>query len=284
MNNENMKPEKAQLSSLVIIDDEEDILRTLKSLFRREKYRMYFFSSGPKALDFLEHNNADVIISDMRMPEISGIELLEHSAEINPTSIRIILSGYEEKNIVLNAVQRGLAQHYIMKPWEDDQLRNIVKDSMDLQEELRKKHLRGLMHSFRSLPSPPRLHTKLVKILESDMQSKKEIATEIEKSPALVAKLLRISNSIFYGARKQISSVYEALTFIGTESVLGIVLGLETFDSLNNCSDPMIVRQIEEIRETSIIRAQVAREISIQWSNRISGMKFMSRRFYLISD
>ena len=268
MTNEIIQPEKAQLSCLVIIDDEEDILRALRSLFRREKYRMYFFSSGIHALEFLEHNNADVIISDMRMPEISGIELLERSAAVNPTAICIILSGYEEKQVVLNAVQRGLAQHYIIKPWDDEQLRNSVKEAMELQEQLRKKQLQGVMHTFRNLPSPPKLHAKLVKILESDTQLQKEIATEIEKSPALVAKLLRISNSVFYGARKQISSVYEALTFIGTESVLGIVLGLESFDTLNNEADPQVLRLIEEIREMSIIRAHVAREISIQWSEK----------------
>ena len=263
---DHIQPEKAHLSSLVLIDDEEDVLKSLKSLFRGEKYHMYFFSSGKKALEFLGQNNVDVIISDMRMPEISGTDLLERSAEINPNAVRIILSGYEEKHVVLNAVQRGLAKHYILKPWDDDLLRNIVRDSMELQDQLRKKHLLEVMHSFRSLPSPPKLHAKLVKILESDTQSKKQISEEIEKSPALVAKLLRISNSVFYGARKQISSVYEALTFLGTESVLSIVLGLESFEILNNGTGRQVYKKIEAIRETSIIRAHIAREISVRWS------------------
>jgi HD-like signal output (HDOD) protein len=100
------------------------------------------------------------------------------------------------------------------------------------------------------------------------MQSQKEIAREIEKNPALVAKLLRISNSVFYGTRKQISNVYEAITFIGTEFVLSIVLGLESFDSFNHCNDQSIIEMIEELREASIIRAHLAREISIRWSKK----------------
>lgn len=260
-----MEPGKANLSSLVIVDDEEDILRAMKSLFRKEKYQVYYFTSGIKALDFLQHNNVDVIISDMRMPEISGSELLKQSSVVNPTAIRIILSGYEEKHIVLNAVQQGLAQHYVMKPWEDGQLKEIVKDSMELQEQLRRKHLLEVMHSFKNLPSPPKLHQKLVKILQSDNQSNIEIASEIEKNPALVAKLLRISNSVFYSARKQITSVHEALTFIGSESVLGIVLGLESFENLNNSNSIAVFRKVEEIRETSILRANIARKISEKW-------------------
>jgi len=268
MNQENLKPSKAKLSSIVVIDDEEDILKTLKSLFHREKYCMYFFNSGAQALDFLKYNNVDVIITDMKMPEISGIELLEKSAEINPNAIRIILSGFEEKQIVLKAIQRGLAQHYVLKPWEDDQLKDIVKESMKLQDQLRRKHLQEILYAFKSLPSPPKLHSKLVEILKSDMQSHKEIAKEIEKSPALVAKVLRISNSVFYGTRKQISSVYEAISFIGTEFVLSIVLGLESFDSFNHCRDQLIREQVEEIRETSILRAHLARELSIRWNKK----------------
>ncbi len=268
MNQDKLKPSKAQLSSIVVIGDEEEILKKLRDLFSHEKYCMYFFTSGVQALEFLKYNNVDVIISDMLMPEISGIELLQKSADINPNAIRIILGGSEEIQVVLNAIQNGLAQHYILKPWDDDQLRGIVRESMKFQDRLRKKHLHEVLYSFKNLPSPPKLHSRLVSILESDMQSQKEIAREIEKNPALVAKLLRISNSVFYGTRKQISNVYEAITFIGTEFVLSIVLGLESFDSFNHCNDQSIIEMIEELREASIIRAHLAREISIRWSKK----------------
>ena len=266
MNHENIQPSKAYLYSIVVIDDEEDILKSLKSLFRQDKYKMYFFTSGVHALEFLKYNSVDVIISDMRMPEISGAEILKKSVDINPHAIRIILSGFEEKQVVLNAIQRGVAQHYIMKPWDDMQLREIVKESMKLQKDVRKKHLQEILYSFNNLPSPPKLHSKLVNILEADVQSQKQIAKEIEKSPALVAKLLRISNSVFYGARIQISSVYEAITFIGTEFVLNIVLGLESFESIKGCNIQPVMQMVENIREISILRAHLAREIAVRWS------------------
>ena len=106
------QPHKKIMPSLIIVDDEEAILRSFKSLFRRDGYNMNFFTSGYEALTFLEKNEVDVIISDMRMPEINGTELLSRSIKTNPNAIRIIVSGYEEKSIILDALSEGLAKHY----------------------------------------------------------------------------------------------------------------------------------------------------------------------------
>lgn len=262
-------PEKSEMPNIIFVDDEDSILASLKSLFRRSKYQIKFFSSGMEAINFLNENNADLIITDMRMPEMSGIELLEKSQDTTPNAIKIILSGYEEKSVILNAISNGLAQHYIMKPWDDEQLKSLVENNMNLQEQLRQKKLLELLHSFKQIPDQPKLHDKLKKILTDDQQSQKEIANEIETIPALVAKLLSISNSVFYGTRKPISTVFEALSFIGTESVLNIVLALEAFDTSIKRLTPLAVSLIDELRIKSIKRAQLAREIALRWESNI---------------
>jgi HD-like signal output (HDOD) protein len=273
MANDNLAPGKTRNSVLVVIDDEEQILLSLRSLFRRDGYKMYFFPSGKKALEFLEKNNADVILCDMRMPEMSGAALLEQSTKLCPDAINIIVSGYEEKTIIFDAISKGLARQYIMKPWEDEQLRKVVKEAMDFQHNARKKHLMGILHSFNNLPSPPTLHNKLKAILKNEQPSQKEIAIEIEKSTALIAKLLRLANSIFYGARKSISNVYDAITFIGTEEVLNIVLSLESFDNLITNASEETVSIIEDIQIKSIKRAQLSREIALKWEEKIEPHK-----------
>jgi response regulator RpfG family c-di-GMP phosphodiesterase len=131
MAEENLIPGKTRNPILVVIDDEEQILLSLRSLFRRDGYKMHLFSSGEKGLEFLEKNYADVILCDMRMPEISGAELLEKSAKLCPDAINIIVSGYEEKAIIFDTISKGLARQYIMKPWEDEQLKKIVKEAME---------------------------------------------------------------------------------------------------------------------------------------------------------
>jgi len=134
---------------------------------------------------------------------------------------------------------------------------------MSLQKMLRQKKLQEVLLSFRNLPSPPRLHNKLKEILQREQLSQKEIAAEIENSPVLTANLLRMANSIFFGVRKSISNVFDALSFIGTESVLNIVLSLESFDCLCSSASPDSLKIAEEIRLKSIIRAQIAREIAL---------------------
>lgn len=264
-----VQPHKKIMPNLVIVDDEEPILRSLRSLLRRDGYKMNFFTSANEALQFLEKNEVDVIISDMRMPEMNGAELLSRSLKTNPNSIRIIVSGYEEKSVILDALSDGLAKHYVMKPWEDDQLRILVSDSMKLQEQWRQQKLQKLLNSIRNLPSPPRWHVRLMNILNEEKHPQKEIAAEIEKSPELVTKLLRVSNSVFYGLRKPITTVYEALTFIGTESVLNIVLAIESFDNLKIESTPQMDSTLESIRNISVKRAHVARELAAKWKDKI---------------
>lgn len=273
MANENLAPGKTRNPVLVVIDDEEQILLSLRSLFRRDGYKMHLFSSGIKALEFLEKNDADVILCDMRMPEISGTALLEKSTKLCPDAINIIISGYEEKTIIFDAISKGLARQYIMKPWDDEQLRKVVKEAMEFQHNAHKKHLMRILHSFNNLPSPPALHNKLKNILKNEQQSQKEIAIEIENSTALVAKLLRLANSVFYGTRKSISNVYDAITFIGTEEVLNIVLSLESFDNLITNAAGETVKTIEDIQIKSIKRAQLSREIAFKWKEKVEPHK-----------
>jgi len=267
---EQIQPGKSQFSRIVVVDDEESILKSIQSLFRKEKYKIYFFTSGQLALEFLEHHEVNLILTDMRMPGISGIELLKRSTLLCPNTIRIIISGYEEKSVIFDAITNGLAQHYIIKPWEDDQLKQIVRESMEFQIQLHQKHLEKILYSFKNLPSLPKVHSRLKEILQENESSQKDIANEIEKSPALVGKLLSISNSIFYGVRKQIVTVSDALTFIGTESVLSIVIGLESFNILSENIEQVVMQYIEEIRIKSVMRAQIARQIALFWNTPVN--------------
>ena len=230
---------------------------------------MHFFSSPVLAIEFLRQNETDVLITDMKMPEMGGTELLEFSAEICPNAIRLIISGYEQKAVILSAISRGLARNYIMKPWDDEQLKLLVRESMELQQTLRHKHLQNILLSFKNLPSPPQIHKKLKTILQKTPPPVKELTSEIEKSPALVAKLLRMSNSVCYSSYKNIKNVSDAISFVGTEEVLNIVLSLESFDNVCAKALTEVIHKTDDLREKSILRAQIAREISLRWNVKV---------------
>lgn len=119
--------EETELPTLLLVDDEPYILNSLKRLLRRENYRVLTATSGPEALEILALNPVRVVISDQRMPEMSGIELLSKVKSLYPDTVRIILSGYSELATVTDAINRGAVWKYLTKPWDDETLKEEVR-------------------------------------------------------------------------------------------------------------------------------------------------------------
>lgn len=116
--------------NLLIVDDEKDILRALNLTFE-EDYEVFIAQSGAKALEILGKEDIALIIADQRMPEMTGVELLEKSITINPNIIRIILTGYTETAALIQAINKGQIYQYVTKPWDREELRIIVKRALE---------------------------------------------------------------------------------------------------------------------------------------------------------
>ena len=119
--------------NLLIVDDEKDILRTHNLTFE-EDYEVFTAQSGAKALEILGKQNIALIIADQRMPEMTGVELLEKSIAINPNMIRIILTGYTETAALIQAINKGQIYQYVTKPWDRQELRIIIKRALESYE------------------------------------------------------------------------------------------------------------------------------------------------------
>ena len=115
----------------LFVDDEQNVLRALKRLFIAEDYEVYTASSGADGLAILRETEIPVIVSDQRMPLMSGAEFLEKLQELSPDSIRIILTGYADIEAAIGAINKGGAYRYVSKPWNDTDLILIVKDAFD---------------------------------------------------------------------------------------------------------------------------------------------------------
>ncbi len=115
---------------ILFVDDERNVLQSLKRLFMDEEYTVIVANSGEEALDVLEKNmNIGLIVSDQRMPGLTGVDFLEKAREILPDALRILLTGYADINAVADAINRGGAYRYITKPWNDDDLLQIIKEA-----------------------------------------------------------------------------------------------------------------------------------------------------------
>lgn len=113
--------------TLLLVDDEENILSALTRLLRRDGYRILTAPGGSAALEALAQNDVGVIISDQRMPEMSGTEFLSKVKELYPDTVRIMLSGYTDLNSVTDAINRGAIYKFLTKPWDDDLLRENIQ-------------------------------------------------------------------------------------------------------------------------------------------------------------
>jgi FixJ family two-component response regulator len=120
--------------TLLLVDDEENITSALVRLLRRDGYRILRANSGAEGLALLEQNEVGVIISDQRMPGMTGVEFLSKVKERYPDTVRVVLSGYTELNSVTDAINRGAVYKFFTKPWDDDLLRANVEEAFQRYE------------------------------------------------------------------------------------------------------------------------------------------------------
>ncbi|TQJ94692.1 EAL domain-containing protein [Achromobacter sp. SLBN-14] len=111
---------------LMLLDDEENILRALVRVLRRDGYRILTAQSPQEAFRLLASNKVDVIVSDQRMPEMTGTEFFHQVKDMYPETVRIILSGYTDLASVTSAINKGAIYRYFTKPWDDEELRDSI--------------------------------------------------------------------------------------------------------------------------------------------------------------
>jgi CheY-like chemotaxis protein len=112
--------------TLLLVDDEPNILNAIKRLLRREGYRILCAESAAQGLDLLATHRVHVVISDQRMPVMTGTEFLSRVKDLYPDTVRLVLSGYSELESLTDAINKGAIYRYISKPWEDDKFKQDV--------------------------------------------------------------------------------------------------------------------------------------------------------------
>ncbi|MBQ0958638.1 EAL domain-containing protein [Ideonella sp. 4Y11] len=120
--------------TLLLVDDEENILSSLRRLFRRDGYKLLTATSGEQALALLATTEVDVIVSDQRMPGMAGVDFLRRAKELWPDTIRMTLSGFTDLQTIIDAVNEGAVFKFLTKPWDDDRLREHVAQAFRQKE------------------------------------------------------------------------------------------------------------------------------------------------------
>lgn len=117
--------------SILYVDDEQNNLVSFKATFRL-KYNVFTAISGDDAIKILKENDVQIIITDQRMPNMTGVEFLQNIIEEHPEPIRILLTGYADLNAVIDSVNKGKIFHYLTKPWNEEELDMTIKRAYEV--------------------------------------------------------------------------------------------------------------------------------------------------------
>jgi HD-like signal output (HDOD) protein len=214
---------------ILFVDDEPNVLEGLRNRLHRQrkKWDMHFASSGADALALLATQPMDVIVTDMRMPGMDGAALLAAVKQAYPGMVRIVLSGHAELATALRAVP--VAHQFLTKPCEAGVIEATVERACNLQAIITDPVVERVVGGVDHLPPAPRIYAQLVAALAKEDVTAADVGALVRQDIALGAKLLQIANSSFFRLSRKISSIEEAVTYLGFDTIKHLVLATEAF-------------------------------------------------------
>jgi len=247
---------------ILFVDDQPNILAGLRRMLHKmqDEWEMEFCESGKEALATMEKQPFDLVVSDMMMPEMNGAQLLKKVRELYPGTVRFILSGHSDRELILQSV--GYAHQYIAKPCDADKLKHYLNSSSGLRQILSNPELHARIARVKTLPSPPDIYNQIVLELQSETASIDSIAKLISKDVSISAKLLQIVNSAFFGLPQHVESVAKAVNYLGLNTVQGLVLSAGVHDQLKDAAIPEAL--LESIFNHSMAVGGHAKKIAVE--------------------
>lgn len=217
---------------VLFVDDEICVLKGLERMLHalRHQWTMRFAISAPAALAMLEEQPAEVVVSDMRMPGMSGGDLLDAVARRWPGTIRMILSGHADLGMVLRTI--GPAHQFLQKPCDAEMLKGTIQTTWRLRCSLSNHQLRLLVGGMPGLPCQPGVLDAFLHQLGLPQPSIEELGALAVQDLGLSARLLQLVNSSFFGCRRVVASPAEAVLLLGIDRLRALAAAEGVFAPL----------------------------------------------------
>lgn len=245
---------------ILIVDDESISLNGMKQSLSvvKPEWHLYFALSGQEALRILSENEIDIIVSDMKMPVMDGGDLLATVKDKNPSIIRIIVSAYTDRELVLKASE--VAHQFLAKPIDASSLIKIIERLYSLQVILHNPKIIKLTNSVKNLPSLPKLYLEIEQEMKKSAPSIKKIDDIISKDIIMTARILQVVNSAFFGLPQRIISPLQAINFLGIEIIKALVLIVHFFsaDSTNEVYRSHLSKLWDESLKVATLSKKIA--------------------------
>jgi HD-like signal output (HDOD) protein len=214
---------------ILFVDDNALVLQGLQRSLRpmRPEWEMDFAEGGAKALECVAANAYDVVVSDMMMPGMDGAQVLREIQLRSPQTIRLVLSGHAEQEYAMKCV--GVAHQYLSKPCDPDMLRSTLARITSLNFTAQSEAVRRLLPRLEQLPSIPAIYSEIVRLLKDPEVGMEEVGAVIARDMAITTQILKVVNSSFFGLSRRIIEPVEAASYLGVETVKGLVLATHLF-------------------------------------------------------
>jgi HD-like signal output (HDOD) protein/CheY-like chemotaxis protein len=221
------------MKRILFVEDDPNVLQGLQRMLYplRRQWEMVFAQSGAEALQLLAANHFDVVVTDLRMPQMDGVQFLTEVRRRHPDTVRITLSGDVGQTVALRSV--GPAHQCLAKPCDPETLQNVIARACALRELLSDEALKGVVSRMSSLPALPDLYLQLVDELRSPDASLQTIGALLAQDLGMTAKVLQLVNSAFFGLPRRVSSPAQAVNLLGLETVKALVLSAHIFSQLD---------------------------------------------------
>lgn len=249
------------VKKILFVDDEVMVLNGLKRMLHRYKneWLMYFAEGGRAAIGILEHEDIQVVVTDMKMPEIDGYDLLLRVKDRWPHIVRIVLSGHSERESIVKTAT--LAHQYLSKPSSSELIKETIDKALHLNDILFNENARRVLSQIDALPSPPDLYNKIIQIIESPTGSISQVGKLVAQDIGISANILKQVNSSFWGLPQKVTTPEMAVNMLGSDLIRSLVLNSHILRSIPVHESTGF--SVKELMNQSMIASRLGKELAI---------------------
>lgn len=216
---------------VLVVDDDRSVIEGLRRAFRvlQPDWEVVVAASGGEALGHFRQSRFDAVLTDMRMPVMTGADLLAEVRSLRPECVRMVLTGFANQDLINRCL--GVAHQCLSKPCSALVVSQALERAIQREARGASRGVRELVGRLDRLPSMPAVYAALLELVQSPSVQLEEVGALVSKDAGLSAKLLQLVNSAFFGLSRVIASPAEAVTHLGLETLKSLVLGVGVFSS-----------------------------------------------------
>lgn len=217
------------MQKVLLVDDNPNVLYSFKRSLHSvdNQWLIVTAGSGAEALEIIAHEPINIIVSDLRMPEMDGVELLGTVAKISPSTLRVAITGEADPMICQQATL--VAHQFIAKPISPQDFSKVINQIIGMNSLVIKPEIKRAITRIANLPSQPGLYTQLMAELSKQEGDLDYVSTVVSQDLGMTAKILQLVNSAYFGLAREVSEVSQAVFYLGMETIRDLAFSVHLF-------------------------------------------------------